>query len=171
MQTAVLHAFHSLPAIRPGDFHAAITPLLDVALTELNSQGAYLHSVDLADWTARLIVWSGLSPLSARVPIKWQGNIVKSRFSCQMPLVLHAAAWEHPTFAALQEFQKNRFDGVISIPVLDMRQLAGLLSICRSGRTGLKPHEFSFLLNLAASIGDCWPRQEPVSVSSARWTN
>ncbi len=153
MQTAVVHSFHSSAAVRPGDFDTAITPLLDLALTESNAQGAYLYSVDLENWTARLAVWSGLSPIASTVPLEWQGRSVKASFSRETPLVLHEAAWMHPGLSPLPEFQKSRFEGVVSIPILEAGRVAGMLNVCRSAVTVLKPREFSFLLSLAVPIG------------------
>jgi signal transduction protein with GAF and PtsI domain len=68
------------------------------------------------------------------------------------PIVLHENAWASPAFEAFPEFRAHRFEGVISIPLLDSRETTGLLNICRSRREGLKPREFSFLLSLSVPI-------------------
>ena len=152
MQTAV-HSFYSSAAARPGEFDTAINPLLDLALTEANAQGAYLYSVDLENWAARLVVWSGLSPIASTLPVEWQGRSVKASFSREAPLVLHESAWAHPGLTSLPEFQKNRFEGVVSVPILEGGRVAGMLNVCRSAVAALKPREFSFLLSLAVPIG------------------
>jgi len=131
----------------------AITPLLDLALTESNAQGAYLYVVDIPNGAARMLLWSGLSPIAATVAREFAGAAVRPLFSRTTPLVLREYAWEHAAFEALPEFRKNRFAGVTSVPLLESGQVIGLLNVCRSEATPLKPREFSFLLSLGVPIG------------------
>jgi len=130
-----------------------ITPLLDLGLTESNSQGAYLHYADLPNAAAKLVAWSGISPIAATVPLELQGPLVKAAFSRNTPLVLQEGAWEHAAFGGLPEFRKNRFEGVVSVPLLESGQTVGLLNVCRAQKTALKPRELSFLLSLSVPIG------------------
>jgi hypothetical protein len=51
------------------------------------------------------------------------------------------------------EFRKNRFEGVVSIPLVDSGNVVGMLDICRSHSVGWQPRDFSFLLNLSVPIG------------------
>jgi signal transduction protein with GAF and PtsI domain len=74
-------------------------------------------------------------------------------FSRTTPLVMREYAWEHPSFEALPEFRKHRFAGVSSIPLLESGQVIGLLNVCRSEPSPLKPREFSFLLSLGVPVG------------------
>jgi signal transduction protein with GAF and PtsI domain len=132
--------------------YSAITPLLDLALTESNAQGAYLYTVDAANAAARLLLWSGLSPIAAAVQWEFEGAAVERLFSRTTPLVMREYAWEHPAFESLPEFRKHRFAGVSSIPLLESGEVTGLLNVCRSQPTPLKPREFSFLLSLGVPI-------------------
>ncbi len=157
MQTGTFSIASSFdaPAFGSGEDtgYAAITPLLDLALTESNAQGAYLYAVDVPNALARMLLWSGLSPIAATVAREFEGPAVRTLFSRTTPLVLREYAWEHASFAALPEFRKNRFAGVTSVPLLQAGQAIGLLNVCRSEATPLKPREFSFLLSLGVPIG------------------
>jgi signal transduction protein with GAF and PtsI domain len=158
MQASKLHPFQSslnpsYPEASGNGNYSAIAPLLDLGLTESNAQGAYLYAVDLANSAARLVLWSGLSPIAATLPLELEGSSVRVVFSRTSPLVLQEQAWEHASFEGLAEFRKNRFEGVASIPLLESGQVMGLLNICRSERVGLKPRAFSFLLSLGVPIG------------------
>jgi signal transduction protein with GAF and PtsI domain len=153
MQASTFYSFksslNSLVAGFPAEsVYSAITPLLDLALTESNAQGAYLHSVGPQNAEARLLLWSGLSPIASATPFELQGGIVTTAFSRTAPLVLHENAWEHPAFEPLPEFRKNRFEGAVSIPLLESGQIVGFLNVCRSECVPFKPREFSFLLGL-----------------------
>ena len=158
MQTALFHQFPSSSyQNQPETFlsrnYSAIAPLLDLGLTESNAQGAYVYSVDLDSSTATLVLWSGVSPISPTIPRELEGSAIKAGFSRTTPLVFHEQAWKHPGFSALPEFRKSRFEGVVSIPLLDSGKVIGLLNVCRSQHAGLKPREFSFLLSLSVPIG------------------
>jgi signal transduction protein with GAF and PtsI domain len=157
-------SFHPLTSLPdPDNGYEAITPLLDLALTESNAQGAYLYVVDTTNAMARLLLWSGLSPIAAAVPREFEGAAVRALFSRTTPLVMRDYAWEHPSFAPLPEFQKNHFAGVSSIPLLESGQVIGLLNVCRSEPAPLKPREFSFLLSLGVPVGAL------LTVSAARF--
>jgi signal transduction protein with GAF and PtsI domain len=158
MQASTYHPFQSSlnpssPESSPRQNYGAIRRLLDLGVTKSNAQGAYLYAVDLANSAARLVLWSGLSPVAATLPLELEGPAIKAVFSRISPLVLQEWAWRHTSFKALPEFRKNRFEGVVSIPLLESGQVIGLWNVCRSERAGLKPREFSFLLNLGVSIG------------------
>jgi len=138
---------------RPTERYSEIAPLLDLGVTESNSQGAYLYSIDLLNSAAHLVAWSGLSPIAAAAPLEFKGTAVRTLFSRNAPLAVQPRAWEHPAFEPLPEFRKNRFEGAISIPLLETGQVIGLLSIGRSQPVPLKPRELSFLLSLSVPIG------------------
>jgi len=131
----------------------AIAPLLDLALTESNAQGAYLHHFDRPNSAARLVVWSGLSPIAAAVSLEVHGAAVRTHFERHTPIVLQDGAASYHRFEIFPEFRKNRFEGVVSIPLLDAGDVVGMLDICRSQSAGWQPREFSFLLSLSVPIG------------------
>jgi len=145
------------------DSERAITPLLDLGLSESNSQGAYVYVVDLPNSMARLAVWSGLS-IGSSIPLEFEGRQASTHFSRTTPLVLQEGAWKHRAFESLPEFQSSRFEGVISIPLLDSGRMIGLFNVCRARPMALRGREFSFLLSLGGPIGAL------LAASFARWT-
>ena len=52
----------------------------------------------------------------------------------------------------LPEFQRNRFEGVVSNPVLDSGHLIGQFNVCRSEPIAFKASQFSALLSLTVPI-------------------
>ena len=124
MQATAFRTFDRQPAsssagIFEGDSHQAITPLLDLALAETNAQGAYLYWFDPVAGSGRVVVWTGLSPIAGTVALEVPGAAIRSHFGRHAPIVLHDAAWSDPRFEALPEFRQSRFEGVVSIPLLD----------------------------------------------------
>ena len=131
----------------------SLNPLLDLAVAESQSQGAYLYRVDLPESRAALVAWSGVSPVAAAVPLEFHGPAVPAHFARTAPQVLHEGAWQHPAFKPLPEFRRNRFEGVFSIPLLDAGRVVGLLHVCRAQRSPVRPNDLAFLLSLAVPIG------------------
>jgi len=129
----------------------ALLPLLKVARSELNAQGAYLYSVDLTNAIATLMVWSGLPPAGA-ASIDLRGGAIQSRFWQSASVVFRHHAWKSVVFEELLEFRQNRFEGVVSIPLLDSGQVIGRFNVCQSEPLALKPPDFSRLLNLSDPI-------------------
>jgi len=131
--------------------HSALVPLLEFALSESNAQGAYLYSIDLRNAIATLVVWSGLPPAAA-TSVDLQGRAVQSRFWQRAPVVFRADAWKSAIFKELPEFRQNRFEGVVSAPLLDSGQVIGRFNLCQSEPVALNPREFSSVLNLSFPI-------------------
>ena len=129
----------------------ALVPLLKLARSELSAQGAYLYSVDLGNALATLMVWSGLPPASAG-SIELRGGATQSRLWQSAPVVLRRQACQNAVFQELPEFRQNRFEGVVSIPLLDSGRVIGRFHICRLEPLPLKPGEFSCLLKLSVPI-------------------
>jgi signal transduction protein with GAF and PtsI domain len=155
MQATAFHTFErqSSASVFAGESHQAIAPLLDLALAETNAQGAYLYHFDPATRSARTVVWKGLSPVTRGAAPETPGAIIGVHFGRQAPIILYDAAWSDPRFEALPEFRKNRFEGVVSIPLLDTGQVVGMLDVCRTRRVVVQPREFAFLLGLSVPIG------------------
>jgi signal transduction protein with GAF and PtsI domain len=86
-------------------------------------------------------------------PPEVQGAAIGIHFGRQAPIVIHDAAWSDPRFETLPEFRRNRFEGVVSIPLLDSGQVVGMLDVCRLRPVALPPRELSFLLSLSVPIG------------------
>jgi signal transduction protein with GAF and PtsI domain len=79
-------------------------------------------------------------------------DAAKAHFERSAPLILHEKAWSDARFAALPEFDRHRFEGVASIPLLESGAVIGLLNVCRSHRAGLQGSALSFLLSLSVPL-------------------
>jgi signal transduction protein with GAF and PtsI domain len=155
MQGTTFYTFErqSSASVFTGESHQAIAPLLDLALAETNAQGTYLYHFDPAARSARVVASRGLALVAGAVDAELHGAPITIHFGRNAPIVLHDAAWSDPRFEALPEFRKNRFEGVVSLPLLDVGQVVGMLNVCRSRRVALQPRELSFLLGLGVPIG------------------
>jgi signal transduction protein with GAF and PtsI domain len=127
----------------------AVAPLLELALVESHSQGAYLYYFDQQKRTAAAIAWAGL-PLRAESEIR--SATVSHHNRRTAPLVLHENSWSSQPFEVLPEFREHRFEGVVSVPLVDACQTIGMLNVCRLRPDPVKPSEFSFLLSLGTPI-------------------
>lgn len=130
----------------------AMAALLGLAVDETQAQGAYVYSFDPLAATANLVSWAGLpvsdEPLAVGVP----EDAAKAHFERSAPLILHEKAWSDARFATLPEFDRHRFEGVASIPLLESGAVIGLLNVCRSHRAGLQGSALSFLLSLSVPL-------------------
>jgi hypothetical protein len=120
---------------------------------QTSSQGAYFYRSDGSEAGGRLAVWVGLPPQSAKrgengaTPVGWS----------QAPgtaVVLQEGAWSDPRFRELPEFLNHRFEGVVSVPVVEAGQAIGTVNFCRTRRVPLLPRDFTLLLNLGVPLGN-----------------
>ena len=130
----------------------AMAALLGLAVDETQAQGAYVYSFDPLAATASLICWAGLPVSDEPLAIGASGDAAKAHFGRSAPLVLHEKAWSDARFAALPEFDRHRFEGVASLPLLESGAVIGLLNVCRSHRAGLQGSALSFLLSLSVPV-------------------
>ncbi|MGO9966231.1 MAG: ANTAR domain-containing protein [Bryobacteraceae bacterium] len=135
--------------------HPAIAPLLGLALSETHSQGAYLYWFEASEARARILLWEGPAPSIEAVAQAQEvgGAETRSHFARTTPIVLHQGAQADPRFRFFPEFRKNRFEGVVSLPLLDGGAVLGMVNICRSRATPLHARDLAFLLNLSVPIG------------------
>jgi hypothetical protein len=68
------------------------------------------------------------------------------------PVVLQDNAWDDWRFEELPEFKNNRFEGVVSIPLLESGDVVGMANFCRSHRASLPPRDLSLLLGLSLPL-------------------
>lgn len=129
---------------------ATMVPLLELALAQTNSAGAYLYGFEPGEPFARLVSWAGLAPTDG----DWR-NLKSPSHLLQRPaaVVLHQRASDDWRFETLTEFRKHRFAGVVSIPLQDGGQSVGVVNFCRLQATPLPPKELSFLLSLSVPLG------------------
>ena len=129
----------------------ALVPLLKVARSELNAQGAYLYSVDLRNAIATLMVWSGLPPADSRLdrPARRRD-----------PVALLAKCARRLSPACLEERGFRRAAGISAESVrrrgfysaARFRSGDRAVQCLQSEPLALKPPEFSSLLNLSFPI-------------------
>ena len=136
------------------DEHAALGPLLDLALTNTNTQGVYLYRLERLRGAASLTQWAG-QPLgvadASRLGVT--GKAAAWLLQRTAPIVLHEDAWTDVRFENLPEFQANAFEGVVSVPLRDMEQVVGIANFCRSRRVPVQPRGLAFFLGLGLPLG------------------
>jgi len=131
----------------------AIEPLLDLALTQTNSQGAYVYRLDSDGGAARLVISCGLTPAHER-GFRLNGNGEANGWIHRCAsVVLHEKAWMDKRFQDFPEFQKNHFEGVISVPLTASDEIVGMANFCRSQRIPVQPRELAFLSALSLPLG------------------
>lgn len=127
-----------------------ISPLLDLAILQAHAQGAYVYRFDRVCPDATLVAFAGPRPKNAgqslprTAPLHWDRKT---------PVVLHALAASDWRFAAFPEFHAGRFDGVVSIPLLDSGQTVGLANFCWVGDAPLSASALSLLMSLSLPLG------------------
>jgi hypothetical protein len=149
------HERHSAPpflqTLGDANYHAP-RPLVPLVLAERHAQGIYVQRFDLLKRTTQVVAWSGPPPASTG-PWDLLGTATQSHLNRQAPIVLEDSVRSVPRFEALPEIRGDRFDEIVSIPLLDSRRVAGFLNVCRSSRANLQAHELSFLLGLNVPTG------------------
>ena len=130
----------------PAEF-PAIQPLLDLAILHTGFEAAYVYRLDLTPPDAALAAFSGPAPTVDAVQI---APLHRDR---KTPIVLHAHAAADWRFAGFPEFRSGRFDGVVSVPLLDSGGVVGVANFCRAGLASLNAGAISFLMNLSLPLG------------------
>jgi hypothetical protein len=134
-------------------WYQPMEPLLSLAMTQTRAQGVYVYRFDRAGSDASLAVWAGLAPIPARgvrFPIK--SRVDSWHLARWSPVVLQDNAWDDWRFEELPEFKINRFEGVVSIPLLESGDVVGMANFCRSHRASLPPRDLSLLLGLSLPL-------------------
>jgi signal transduction protein with GAF and PtsI domain len=130
----------------------SIPSLLELALTESGAQGAYVYRYERRTWSITSEVWSGLPPVRSGTAGAEADSRAAGHFDRMAPIVRHEKAWLDPAFDVLPEFRTNRFEAVVSIPLVHAGQANGLVNVCRLRTSAWKPRELSFLLSLSVPI-------------------
>jgi hypothetical protein len=152
MQATAIHPISTFDP-RPAGPYQSIVPLLDLTLTQTNAQGAYIYRFEAADGAAQLAVWTGLSPDLGVGSLRVEGRAARAHFGRQSPIVLQDRTFEDWRFGGFPEFQRHRFEGVTSIPLINAGVVVGIANICRLRSAALQPRELAFLLSLSLPIG------------------
>jgi hypothetical protein len=141
---------------------SAISPLLDLGILQASAKGAYVYRFDRPSAETVLIAFAGPAPenlgdphLRELAPVHWNR---------QTPIVLRSHAASDWRFAGFPEMGGGRFDGVVSVPLLDSGHTVGLANFCLRGDETLSANALSFLMNLSLPLGtllvaSTWRRQ------------
>jgi hypothetical protein len=125
-----------------------IEPVIELAITQANAQGAYVYRFDQANARAILSAFVGPAPIRRELA----GPPATQHFNRRTPIVLHGGAARDSRFAELPEFQGGRFEGVVSVPLIDSAVVVGMASFCRTQSAAFRPTELTFLLGLSLPL-------------------
>jgi GAF domain-containing protein len=134
-----------------GERYRPIVPLLETTLTQTSAQGAYLYRFD-GETAGELILAAGLPAAARSLPLEIPESALREHAARTSPIALQGDAWQDRRFAPLPEFQRNRFEGVTSVPVVQTGVVVGMLNVGRTRRVPLKPAELGFLLSVSVPI-------------------
>jgi len=136
----------------PANEWKVIEPVIELAITQANAQGAYVYRFDPAG-RANLSAFVGPAPsVGAARLTELSGPAVAFHRDRRTPIVIHqniAADWR---FSALPEFKSGRFDGAVSVPLIAPTGVVGLANFCRTAGTSFRARELAFLVGLGASL-------------------
>jgi hypothetical protein len=128
-----------------------ISPLLDLAIHQAQAQGAYVYRFDRLSADATLVVCAG--PMLDAAGQSLPRETAPLHWNRKAPVVLRSGAASDPRFADFPEFQAGRFDGVVSVPLLDSGETVGLANFCRNGDAPLSADALSLLISLSLPLG------------------
>lgn len=143
--------YRTQPADRRND---SIHPLLELALAQTNSQGAYIYRLNRDPDGLELVASSGhtVSDIDAfDVELRPQAA-VWSRENVSI-VVLDHDAWADWRFERFPEFLRNRFESAVSVPLVDRGEVVGIVNVCRTAPIAYLPHEAAVLCSLSAPLG------------------
>jgi GAF domain-containing protein len=143
---------NDLPLAVRRDADNPIVPLLEATLGQTHAQGVYVYRFDEGEVVARLAAWVGQSPGAPTLRLPLHGKTAREHIARTSPIVMQEGAAEDWRFAALPEFQLNRFAGVASIPLRSGGEVVGIANVCRAGKAPWKPNELSFLLSISVPV-------------------
>jgi hypothetical protein len=151
--TSILSLTQEPPASQwlglPGE-SAAISTLLDVAILQTRVEGAYVYRFD-RDGAAALIAFVGPAPRmkTREVP----REVTPIHWNRKTPVVLRSGAVNDWGFSGFPELQDGRFDGVVSVPLVDSGETVGLANFYLSVDQLLGGDSLSLLMNLSLPLG------------------
>jgi hypothetical protein len=132
----------------------AITPLLELSLNQTHAQGAYLYRLNREEGQLDLAFWRGLQPSAIGLfEAQLTGATARWYFDLGAPTVIEREAWLDWRFHSFPEFIQNRFEAVVSVPLIDSGRLAGLANFARRAAGPLVPRDVTFLRSLSLPLG------------------
>jgi GAF domain-containing protein len=131
-----------------------IEPVIELAITQANAQGAYVYRFDDETGRASLSAFVGRA-LFAGVSSKLQelsGPAVAFHRGRRTAIVIHQDVASDWRFAVLPEFKIGRFDGVVSVPLIAPTGIVGMANFCRTEGASFRAKDVAFLAGLSAPL-------------------
>ena len=100
---------------------------------------------------ATLVAFAG--PIPKNTGRNLPPDIAPLHWNRKTPVVLRSGAASDWRFAGFPEFQAARFDGVVSVALLDSGETVGLANFCRDGDAPLSAGALSLLMSLSLPLG------------------
>ena len=150
--SAALHISYRSQAATGGN--PALPPLLELSLSQTNSQGVYLYRLDPESGDLHFTASSGRPASdidSFDVQLRHQAALWHREN--QAPLFLDRDAWSDWRLERFPEFLRNRFPAAASIPLIESGRIVGLANICRVLPVAYHPGEIAFLRSLSLPLG------------------
>lgn len=141
-------------ANRPRQEDSAAAPLLEVALRQTNSQGAYVYQFAPEQNALALVLWRGAAPTAMdRVDVELTGATAKWYRGLAVTTFLGEGAWADWRLQDFPEFLENRFPAAAAIPLLDGGKLVGVANFGRLRAGDFSAPESAFLRSLSLPLG------------------
>ena len=152
MSATDIHSIQKIPAISvPHGESGAILPLLELAILQSHAHGAYIYRLQRDPLAVKLVALAGPEPPCEELTLPQETAALHA--NRKTPVVLRSSTASDSRFTGFPEFRSGRFDGVISVPLLDSGESVGLANFCRAGDAPLSGQSLSFLLNLSVPLG------------------
>ena len=115
----------------------AIGPLVELALTQTNLEGAYVYRFDRENSKADVVASVGRAN-SRSAPTEIGARTAALHWDRNTPVVIGEGAANDWRFAGLPEFLTGGFEGVVSVPLLVSGAIVGMANFCgwRAGPGG-----------------------------------
>jgi GAF domain-containing protein len=131
-----------------------IEPVIELAITQANAQGAYVYRFDRESGRASLSAFVGPTPFAGTARLtELSGLVVAFHLDRRTPIVIHQNVVADWRFAIFPEFKSDRFDGAVSVPLIAPTGVVGMANFCRIEGTSFKARELAFLVGLSAPLG------------------
>ncbi len=137
----------------------ALAPLLELSLSQTNSQGVYLYRLDrdsqhLRQQDLYQVASSGRpgSDIDA-FDVQLPPSAARWHRENQNIVLLETDAWKDWRLERFPEFLRNRFPAAAALPLLDGGQIVGIANICRALPVAYGLHETAFLRSLSLPLG------------------
>jgi GAF domain-containing protein len=152
MQATTVPSLSTTPDIRQEEASASqwkvIEPVIELAITQANAQGAYVYSFEQENTHASLSAFVGPAPFQEAA----SGAAIAFHRDRRTPIVIRQDAAADWRFAVLPEFKSGRFNGVVSVPLIAPTGVVGMANFCRTEGASFRARDVAFLAGLSAPL-------------------